>query len=208
MTAQPPKLVPCPGCGGNGSCITCKGLGEVTEGTTKSERDGRLVRAEAERDEWREIANLFISVMIDADHGSPDMRRQSVGPWGNVPPQEIIGALQAAGPDGDLGETIRAAVLGRAWRMRGKLLEGTCNYPLCPNRPTTPEERKKYIADNRLATVGLRRPGDTREVAVLSVCAPGRRAGRDHVADDECKAWAVWVAARFSAGRIALKPRA
>lgn len=190
------KLVPCPGCGGNGACLTCSGSGDVPDGTAPDTRDGRVVRAEAERAAWRELANILMAVAFDADIGSPDMQRQAIGPWGAVPPSEVIDALRGAAPGSDLAETVRAAVLGRAWRMRGKVAEGTCDYPMCRHRPTTVEQRRDRAGS--YTRVGLRRPGESRDAASLNVCEA-------RPTDSECVTWARWVAARFMAGRIQLK---
>ncbi len=204
--APPPEMVPCGVCDqGLVTCSVCGGSGERKRNATGLRiRDPLLVRAEQQRDGWREIANALMATAFSGDIGSPTNAASSEGPWSDVPPTELLDGIRGSSKDAiDAAAAVRDAVLGRAWRVGGSRGNGTCDYPLCPHRPKTIEERIGYARQR--SQIPLIDAHSMMAVAHLTVCAPTAAVGRNSVVDEECHKWAQWVAARIRAGRITVQ---
>ncbi len=215
MTAPTPALVTCPGCTGKGAltCPVCKGACEVTEaGRLQSgygiARDSLVFGAQAERDQWRALANALLAAAFGGDLGSPSDKAAHLGMWHATPPAEFTDALREG--QGDIAEIVRAAMMGRAWKVRGRDGEGGCDYPLCRHRQRTAMERAERgpRAGHGSGMLDFPLAGGAR----LTVCQAGpvpnaQTRSAPWTTDAECETWARWVAARVASGAVTLPTR-
>lgn len=189
---KPPERVTCPQCSGEGSITKPKPLpGAQAIRITSPEiafAEGKLHTAVAARDGWRKIAEALLAVAFG----------QEMRGFGDVPPYELLDGVRADDSNDATVAALRDALIGRAWRVRGKDGEGTCDYPLCPNRahkrrvPLT-EVAATFGAPHESVAEAFAAEASKRKNIVMRVCsAPGA----------ECATWAQWVAARARGGTI------
>jgi hypothetical protein len=175
-------------------CPTCHGAGELSREelatkTTEAKslgldiRSSEIARLRAQidrltiaRDGWHKIGAALMATAIGAPLGGFSI---------NAPPIDLLEGLDSGGSD--FVARMRDAMLGRAWRVRGSQGEGTCDYPLCPNRDRT------HLAGRPFAKVEI---GTVGTQARLNVC---------NGSDRECHAWALWVQQRAATGRIEIR---
>lgn len=176
------------------TCPQCAGAGDIIKPTSTNPAisirspdvafvEGKLRTEIAGREGWQKIAESLLTAAFGSD-----MRGFST-----VPPHEMLDAVNLTDPSDAVVEALSSAIIGRAWRARGKDAIGVCDYPLCKNRG-------KHIA---LVKVGatfnapkllqdIDRPDLKRKDITINVCGDA----------SECHAWAQWVAARAKAGTI------
>lgn len=172
---------------------TTPGIGEI--------KSKEHVHAEEQRERfraifegWRAIAEVLLTAAIGYN-----MRGMH-----EIPPIELLDAINNPREGADMVGTMRDALLGQAWRARGHVGTGTCDYPLCSadrrgtRRPLI--EIKLYVPrpSNREGSLGFGQDGGRLDfMAALRVCGNAS----DGEAS-ECYAWGSWIRARAREGRI------
>lgn len=157
------------------------------EAHVKAAEDKLSDTYKAQRDGWKKIAEALLAIGLGYE-----MRG-----FGDTPPVEILDSLSGGGETVVL-ESIRDAMFGRAWRVRGSEGKGTCDYPLCPNRAERIASKQPF----QLIDVRITPPDGTE--ATLHVCSSNvaEQEGGRTVMAHECARWATWVQQRAVTGRI------
>lgn len=187
-----PEIVPCPQCSGTGDIVKPTPTPGAAEIRIKSPEvafmEGQAKTIATARDGWRHIAESLLSVAF-----SDEMRGFS-----DVPPTELLVAVQGGDDSNERVCSLRDALIGRAWRVRGSDARGVCDYPLCPTR----KERRPLL--DVPATFKPRQDAGVLAETLSADYRPARIVM--HVCsgplDNECQAWARWVAARAANGSI------
>lgn len=187
MTIKTHEVVPCPQCSGHGEIPKPTPTPGAAEIRIKSPElaflEGKLKSALTGLEGWRGIASALLAVAFGNE----------LRGFGEVPPVELLAAVEDRSDDNATVCALRDALIGRAWRVRGKEGSGTCDYPLCPHR----REKRPLTAIPATFNVDpvnhIVTDSATATRITMNVCIG---------TGGECEAWARWVSARARAGTI------